>query len=76
MPPSGTEAAKQKFQEGVEKTRQPADVTKPGVNAAQRDNPKLMPFGSQIAKGDTEASWYTAKGGPSGTARTKEPGGL
>ncbi|KAK9783237.1 hypothetical protein SCARD494_13391, partial [Seiridium cardinale] len=25
MPPSGTESAKQKFQEGLEKTRQAAD---------------------------------------------------
>ncbi|KAI5918089.1 hypothetical protein F4810DRAFT_693569 [Camillea tinctor] len=76
MPPSGTETAKQKFQDGVEKTRQAADITKPGANVAQRDNPKATPFGGQIAKGDTEASWYTAKGGPSGTDRTKEPGGL
>ncbi|KAI1502197.1 hypothetical protein F5X99DRAFT_380194 [Biscogniauxia marginata] len=75
--PSGTEPAKQKFQEGVEKTRQPAGISKgPGVGTAQTDNPKTTLFGGQIAKGDTEASWYTAKGGPSGTDRTKEPGGL
>ncbi|KAK6062376.1 hypothetical protein SCUP234_07284 [Seiridium cupressi] len=72
MPPSGTESAKQKFQEGLEKTRQAADP-----NAAPTGtNPKQGNFVSKLAKGETEASTYTAKGGPSGTDRTKEPGGL
>ncbi|ETS80515.1 hypothetical protein PFICI_08044 [Pestalotiopsis fici W106-1] len=72
MPPSGTEQAKQKFQEGIQKTRAPADPS----SGPTGTNPKLGDFVSKLAKGETEASTYTAKGGPSGTDRTKEPGGL
>ncbi|KAI1853556.1 hypothetical protein JX265_004113 [Neoarthrinium moseri] len=73
MPPSGTEQAKQKFQAGIEKTRQAAN---PAPGESTGTNPKLGAAISKLAKGETEASLYTAKGGPSGTDRTKEPGGL
>ncbi|KAF3021558.1 hypothetical protein E8E14_013129 [Neopestalotiopsis sp. 37M] len=72
MPPSGTEQAKQKFEEGIAKTRAPADPNSGPAGA----NPKMGNFVSKLAKGETEASTYTAKGGPTGTDRTKEPGGL
>jgi len=58
--PSGTEAAKEKFNEAIEKTRAPAEADPSASNMG--DNPKLGAFVSGLAKGDTEASRYTAQG--------------
>ncbi|KAJ1325863.1 hypothetical protein MN608_09062 [Microdochium nivale] len=94
MPPSGTEAAKEKFNAAVEQTRAAApggksQLSLPAVRLSRDtaslsqawpylteapaiadgpsdrnagDNPKLGAFVSGLAKGDTEASRYTAQG--------------
>ncbi|KAH8204101.1 hypothetical protein TruAng_001783 [Truncatella angustata] len=103
--PSGTEAAQQKMQEGIDKTRRAADrklysthintffivpSSRPEYSGLTHyrhrlanagpagTNPKLGNTVSKLATGDTEASNWTAKGGPlgNGTSREKEPGGL
>ncbi|KAI1754541.1 hypothetical protein F4782DRAFT_528462 [Xylaria castorea] len=54
--PSGTEQAKEKFSQGVEKTRAAAEGdSMPGKKA---DNPKAGWFMSKVAKGDTNSSNY------------------
>ncbi|KAI1367589.1 hypothetical protein F5Y08DRAFT_336608 [Xylaria arbuscula] len=62
--PSGTEQAKEKFMQGVEKTRAAAEAgssygtqgsSMPGKKA---DNPKQGWFTSNLAKGDTGSSNY------------------
>ncbi|KAI1422205.1 hypothetical protein F5Y12DRAFT_763882 [Xylaria sp. FL1777] len=62
--PSGTEQAKEKFMQGIEKTRASAEAgsssgtqgdSMPGKKA---DNPKQGWFTSKLAKGDTESSNY------------------
>ena len=65
MPPSGTEAAKEKFNAAVDQTRAAAPgADKPGASDRNAgDNPKLGAFVSGgLAKGDTDASRYTAQG--------------
>ncbi|KAI0416793.1 hypothetical protein F5X98DRAFT_375441 [Xylaria grammica] len=61
--PSGTEKAKDKFMQGLEKTRAPAEGGSYGTQGnsmpgKKADNPKEGFFTSKLAKGDTEASNY------------------
>ncbi|KAI0977511.1 hypothetical protein F4678DRAFT_455656 [Xylaria arbuscula] len=62
--PSGTEKAKDKFMQGVEKTRSAADAGSSfgtqgnSMPATKADNPKQGWFTSKLAKGDTESSNY------------------
>ncbi|KAI8962265.1 hypothetical protein F5Y11DRAFT_323379 [Daldinia sp. FL1419] len=69
--PSGTEAAKQKFMGGVEKTRAAVDdnTKQNSLNSQSTlggDNPKAGGSSfSSIAKGDTNSSNYDPKKGPS-----------
>ncbi|KAI0531932.1 hypothetical protein GGR58DRAFT_491947 [Xylaria digitata] len=53
---SGTEQAKEKFMQGVEKTKAPAEGS--SMTGEKGDNPKEGWFTSKLAKGDTESSSY------------------
>ncbi|KAI3334409.1 hypothetical protein F4824DRAFT_468782 [Ustulina deusta] len=63
--PSGTKQAKEKFRQGIEKTRASAEAdTSHGITqgssmpSKKADNPKQGWFTSKLAKGDTESSNY------------------
>ncbi|KAI1328852.1 hypothetical protein F5Y16DRAFT_368135 [Xylariaceae sp. FL0255] len=60
MPSDKQAEAKEKFMQGVEKTRAPADQPAPSSGAAKAnaDNPKTGQFISNLAKGDTASSNY------------------
>ncbi|KAI1260034.1 hypothetical protein F5Y18DRAFT_432674 [Xylariaceae sp. FL1019] len=55
--PSGTEEANAKYQQGVEKTRAPANLDREDARR-NADNPKTGYYVSKLAKGDTDASNY------------------
>ncbi|RYC65120.1 hypothetical protein CHU98_g1114 [Xylaria longipes] len=61
--PSGTEQAKEKFSQDVEKTRAAAEGSSYGTQGGsipgkKADNPKGGWFTSKLAKGDTDSSNY------------------